>query len=440
MGKVAYLGVSSFFALLMFTLFGPEAMAEEALPVDTGDNAWMLCSSALVLIMTPGVAFLYGGIAREKDATNALWMSFIVICIVSVAWVLWAYSLAFAPGGNFFIGNLEWAALGIGAVGQEPSDIYASTIPHLTFMIFQAMFAIITVALASGSTVGRLKFTAWLLFIPLWLSAVYSPVAHWVWGSNGWLGSGLGAMDFAGGTVVHITSGTAALILCLFLGRRREVKPPHHAGYYLIGTTFLWFGWFGFNAGSEVAADGLAASAFVVTNTATGAAGFTWFVCEWAHHGKGTLLGACSGAVAGLVAITPASGFVGPMSSIAIGVGAGLVCYYSSAYMKKALGYDDASDVVGIHAMGGTWGAFATGLFANLATNPGGSQGIIFGGTAGTLGIQCIGIISSWAWSCGITAIICLIIKYTVGLRAPEEDEVAGMDISQHKEPAYSHE
>ncbi|MCQ4575078.1 MAG: ammonium transporter [Candidatus Brocadiales bacterium] len=446
MGKGAYLGISSFIALVMCALYASTGMAQELSPaqagdlegvIDTGDNAWILTSSALVLIMTPGLALFYGGMAGAKNMANTLWMCFIVICVVSVQWVLWGYTLSFGEG-NWFIGGFDWVALQ--GVGQEPTE--GSTLPHLTFMIFQCMFAIITLALVSGAIVERMKFTAWLLLIPLWTTVVYAPICHWVWGPGGWLGS-FGALDFAGGTVVHITSGASALVLCLFLGVRKgypkSVRPPHNIPFTLLGASLLWFGWFGFNAGSELAADGLAASAFVVTNTATACAGFTWAMLDWAHSGKPTLVGTCSGAVAGLVAITPASGFVGPMGSIAVGVGAGLVCYYASVYLKRALGYDDALDVVGIHAFGGTWGAFATGLFAQLSVNPGGADGAIYGNPYQLIP-QSVGIAASWAWACGITAILALIIKYTVGLKASSADEQAGMDITQHKEIAYTHE
>ncbi|HHT9136667.1 MAG TPA: ammonium transporter [Candidatus Wunengus sp. YC60] len=438
MRKGAFVGMSSIFALSMIAIFASSAMAGDAPKIDTGDNAWLLASSALVLIMTPGLALFYGGMVRAKNMVNTLWLSFIVICIISVQWVLWGYSLAFAPG-NWFIGGLQWCGLGAGVVGQAPSDLYATTVPHLSFMIFQCMFAVITPALITGTFAERFKFNAWLFFIPLWASAVYAPIAHWVWGSDGWLFK-LGALDFAGGTVVHICSGASGLAVILFAGKRKgfpkEIKPPHNLPLMMTGTGLLWFGWFGFNAGSAVAANGLAASAFVVTNTATAAAGFTWTVLEWIHHKKPTLLGACSGAVAGLVAITPASGFVGPMASIAIGVGAGLVCFYSVTKMKKALGYDDALDVIGVHAMGGTWGAWATGIFSSTSVNPAGADGAIYGNIA-LMGKQWIGILSSWGWSMAVTSLLIWFVKATVGLRPSEAEEIAGMDISQHKEIAY---
>jgi len=301
------------------------------------------------------------------------------------------------------------------------------------------MFAVITPALITGTFAERFKFNAWLFFIPLWASAVYAPIAHWVWATDGWLFK-LGALDFAGGTVVHICSGASGLAVCLFAGKRRgfpkEIKPPHNLPLMMAGTGLLWFGWFGFNAGSAVAANGLAASAFVVTNTATACAGFTWTILEWIHHKKPTLLGVCSGAVAGLVAITPASGYVGPLASIAIGVGAGLVCFYSVTKMKKALGYDDALDVIGIHAMGGTWGAWATGIFCTTAVNPAGFDGAIYGNYL-QMGKQWLGILAAWGWSMGVSSLLIWFVKATVGLRPSEAEEIAGMDISQHKEIAY---
>ncbi|UJS15913.1 MAG: ammonium transporter [Candidatus Jettenia sp.] len=438
MRKEAILGISSIFALSMIALFASDAIAQDAPKIDTGDNAWLLASAALVLIMTPGLALFYGGMVRAKNMANTLWLSFIVICIISIQWILWGYSLSFAPA-NWFIGGLGWCGLGAGAVGQAPSDIYATTVPHLSFMMFQCMFAIITPALMTGAFVERFKFNAWLLFIPLWATAVYAPIAHWVWAIDGWLLK-IGSLDFAGGTVVHICSGASALSLILFVGKRKgypkEVKPPHNLPFMMLGTGLLWFGWFGFNAGSAVAANGLAASAFVVTNTAAGAAGFTWSVMEWIYHKKPTLLGVCSGAVAGLVAITPASGFVGPMASIAIGVGSGVICFYCVTKMKKALGYDDALDVIGIHAMGGTWGAFATGIFCSTSVNPAGFDGAIYGNIA-QLGKQWAGILAAWGWAFGITSLLAWFVNAVIGLRPTEAEETTGMDITQHKEIAY---
>lgn len=438
MRKKFFLSISSICALLLIVLFASTAMAADAPKIDTGDNAWLLASSALVLIMTPGLALFYGGMTRAKNMVNTMWMSFVAICVVSVQWVLWGYSISFAPG-CWFIGGLQWCGLGLGAVGQAPSDLYATTVPHLSFMIFQCMFAVITPALMTGTFAERFKFNAWLLLIFLWTSIVYAPMAHWVWATDGWLFK-LGALDFAGGTVVHICSGASGAAVMWIVGKRKgypkEVKPPHNLPFVMLGTGLLWFGWFGFNAGSACAANGLASSAFVVTNTAAATAGFVWTVLEWIHHKKPTILGACSGAVAGLVAITPASGFVGPMASIAIGVGGGLICFYSVTKMKKAFGYDDALDVIGVHAMGGTWGACATGIFCSAAINPAGFDGLVYGNIV-PLGKQWIGIIATWAWSFGVTALLVWFVDAVIGLRPTEAEEIAGMDISQHKEMAY---
>ena len=452
-----HLGISLFSVLPMLALLALKAMAQEA-PVevavgvvveappaptiDTGDNAWMMTSSALVLAMTiPGLALFYGGMSRAKNVGNTLWMNWIAFCITSMMWVLWSYSLAFAPS-NGFIGGLQWAVLGAGRadpadyVGQLPSTLYATTIPHLTFCMFQLTFAAITLALVTGAIVERLKFTAWLLFALLWMTGCYPVIAHWVWATDGWLYK-FGALDFAGGTVVHIQSGAAALIFCLFLGRRKSIKPPHNVPFTMIGAALLWFGWFGFNAGSAVAANGLAASAWAVTNTATATAAFTWNIMEWIFDRKPTLIGTCSGAVAGLVAITPASGFVAVMPSLAIGAGAGFLCYSCVKWMKKALGYDDALDVVGIHAMGGSFGALATGLFASTLVNPAGADGLFYGNPALMLK-QFVGVLCAWGYACACTAVLILFIKgVTKGIRVPEAEEVAGMDISQHREVAY---
>ena len=452
-----HLGISLFSVLPMLALLALKAMAQEA-PVevaigvvveappaptiDTGDNAWMMTSSALVLAMTiPGLALFYGGMTRAKNVGNTIWMNWIAFCITSMMWVLWSYSLAFAPS-NGFIGGLQWAVLGAGRadpadyVGQLPSTLYATTIPHLTFCMFQLTFAAITLALVTGAIVERLKFVSWLLFALLWMTGCYPVIAHWVWATDGWLYK-FGALDFAGGTVVHIQSGAAALVFCLFLGRRKSVKPPHNVPFTMIGAALLWFGWFGFNAGSAVAANGLAASAWAVTNTATATAAFTWNIMEWIFDRKPTLIGTCSGAVAGLVAITPASGFVAVMPSLAIGAGAGFLCYSCVKWMKKALGYDDALDVVGIHAMGGSFGALATGLFASKLVNPAGDDGLFYGNPAQMLE-QFVGVVCAWGYACACTAVLILFIKgVTKGIRVPEAEEVAGMDISQHREVAY---
>src|SRR5947208_9589067 len=325
---------------------------------------------------------------------------------------------------------------------DQPNADYAATIPHQAYMIFQAMFAVITVALISGAYAERMKFSSFLVFSLLWATFVYDPLAHWVWGKGGWIGTngGLGALDFAGGTVVHISSGVSGLACALVLGRRlgygKEHMAPHNLPMTVLGASMLWFGWFGFNAGSAVAAGALATSAFVVTNTATAAAALAWMVAEWLYRGKPTVLGAASGAVAGLVAITPASGFVGPMSSIVIGAVAGVVCY-AACNLKSRLGYDDSLDVVGVHGVGGTWGALATGLFASTLINDGGGDGLFFGNPR-QLWIQIVAVVATYVLAIVGTAIILKVVDALVGLRVSDEDEVAGLDISQHSETAYA--
>ncbi len=426
------------FLLTPVLLSGSPAFSQPEAPakIDTGDTAWMLISSALVMLMTPGLALFYGGMVRRKNVLGTIMQSFVILCLVSVIWVLWGYSLAFGPDKGGVIGGLEW--LGLKGVGQEPAPM-ASTIPHLIFMMFQGMFAIITPALITGAFAERMKFSALIIFSALWLTFVYSPLAHWVWG-GGWIGSVLGALDFAGGTVVHINSGIAAITAAVIIGRRKgygsEPMPPHNLPMTILGAALLWFGWFGFNAGSALTSGGLASNAFVTTNTATGAAALGWLFSEWIHRGKPTALGTVSGAVAGLVAITPAAGFVGPLSSILIGIGGGIFCYIAVS-LKPRLGYDDSLDVFGIHGIGGTWGALATGLFASTVINPAGKDGLFFGNPQ-LLGIQAIAVVASYAFVFVSTLIILKLIDWTIGLRVPEEDEVIGLDLVIHGESGYS--
>jgi Amt family ammonium transporter len=406
--------------------------------IDKGDTAWMLTSTALVLMMTaPGLALFYGGMVRQKNALGTLMQSFIIMALISVQWVLWGYSLAFGPDKGGIIGGLEW--IGLRGVGTEPFDAYSKTIPHQVFMAFQMMFAIITPALITGAFAERKKFSAFLLFTVLWATFVYDPLAHWVWGDGGWLKK-LGALDFAGGTVVHISSGMSALVCAVMLGKRKgyghQPMQPHNLPMTVMGAALLWFGWFGFNAGSALEANGLAASAFVATNTGAAAAALGWMFTEWMARGKPTVLGAASGAVAGLVAITPASGYVGPVASIIIGALAGFFCY-SACNFKARLGYDDSLDVVGVHAVGGTWGALATGLFASKAVNDAGADGLFYGNPA-QLWTQIIAVIASIALAVVMTAIILKVVDALVGLRVSEEDEAAGLDLSQHSETAYA--
>jgi Amt family ammonium transporter len=407
--------------------------------MDTGDTAWVLASSALVLIMTPGLALFYGGLARRKNAAATIMQSFMCIGLVSVVWVLWGYSLAFGPDRGGFIGNLEWVFLrNVSATEAGP---YSATVPHQAYMIFQAMFAIITPALITGAFAERMKFSAFVIFIVLWVTLVYAPVAHWVWAfgadgtPSGWLGK-LGALDFAGGTVVHINSGVAALAAALIFGRRlgfqRESMEPHSVPLVVLGAALLWFGWFGFNAGSAVAANGTAVNAFVVTNTATAMALVAWVAMSWVFGKKPSVIGAASGAVAGLVAITPASGLVGPMPAILIGLGAGVFCYLAVQLVGK-LRIDDSLAVWGVHGIGGTWGALATGIFVGI-----GFGSLAEGVSRGEQIVnQLIAIGASWGWSFVVTAVILLALKFTIGLRVSEAEEQAGLDVSQHGEPAY---
>jgi Amt family ammonium transporter len=417
---------------------GAAAPAAPASKIDKGDTAWMLTSSALVLLMTaPGLALFYGGMVRQKNALGTLMQSFIIMALISIQWVLWGYSLAFGPDRGGIIGGLDW--VGLRGVGAEPFDAYAKTIPHQAFMVFQMMFAIITPALITGAFAERKKFSAFLLFTVLWATLVYDPLAHWVWGDGGWLKK-MGALDFAGGTVVHISSGVSALVCAIVLGRRRgyghQPMQPHNLPMTVMGAGLLWFGWFGFNAGSALEANGLAVSAFLATNTGAAAAALGWMFTEWMTRGKPTVLGAASGAVAGLVAITPASGYVGPLSSIVIGAVAGALCY-TACNFKSKVGYDDSLDVVGVHGVGGTWGAIGTGLFASKAINDGGADGLFFG-NPGQLWTQIVAVAATMILAVVMTWIVLKIVDAVVGLRVSEEDEVAGLDLSQHSETAYA--
>jgi ammonium transporter, Amt family len=417
-------------------LVAPCAMAQEAAKIDSGDTAWMLTSAALVLMMTaPGLALFYGGLVRSKNVLNLLMQSFILIGLISLQWVLWGYSLAFGPDHGHVLGGLDW--IGLRGVGGEPGP-YAATIPHQTFMIYQCMFAVITPALITGAFAERKRFKAFVVFTLLWATFVYDPVAHWVWGTGGWLRM-LGTLDFAGGTVVHITSGVSALVAALVLGRRfgygRDALEPHDATMTVLGASLLWFGWFGFNAGSALASGGLAANAFVVTNTAAAMSALTWMTVSWLHKGAPSVLGAAAGAVAGLVAITPASGFVDVSASILIGLGSGIFCYVGIQVTKR-LRVDDALDVFGVHGIGGMWGALATGIFATVAVNAAGADGAAYGNLA-QLGTQAIAVLASVTYSAVMTFVILKVIDLFVGLRVPENEEVLGLDASQHREAAY---
>jgi Amt family ammonium transporter len=414
----------------------PAASAPQ-LKIDKGDTAWMLTSTALVLMMTiPGLFLFYGGLVRRKNVLATIMHSFIIVAVISIQWVLWGYSLAFGPDIGGWIGSSDW--FGLNGVGPQPNGDYAATIPHAAFMIYQMMFAVITPALITGAFAERVKFSAFLVFIVLWATFIYDPLAHWVWGVKGWMRE-MGALDFAGGTVVHISSGASALVAAWMFGKRigygQEAMPPHNLPFSVIGAGLLWVGWFGFNAGSALAADGLATSAFVATHVATAAATLSWLAMDWILRGKPTVLGAASGAVAGLVAITPGSGFVGPISALWIGIGGGIFCSIACS-LKPRFGYDDSLDVVGVHGVGGTWGALATGLFASKAINPAGNDGLLFG-NPGQLGIQLVSVLATLILAIVGTYIILSIVKAVMGLRVADEEEMIGLDLSQHNERAY---
>ena len=412
-------------------IFAQEAVSAQ---IDNGNTAWMLVATALVMLMTPGLALFYGGMVRSKNVLGTVMQSFISLAVATIVWVLWGYSLAFGPDIGLMIGGLDY--LGLQGVGMEPGP-YCDTIPHSLFMAFQLMFAVITPALITGAFAERFKFSTYMLFLVIWLTVVYCPLAHWVWG-GGWIGEKLGALDFAGGLVVHISSAAAALAAAIMVGKRKGYKvepmPPHNLVLTLIGASLLWFGWFGFNAGSALASDGLAANAFIVTHIASATAILGWLLVEWKHKGKPTALGAASGAVAGLVAITPAAGFVGPLAATIIGFIAGMLCYFA-VNLKMLLNYDDSLDVVGVHGIGGTWGAIATGLFASATI--GGVNGL-FHGNASILGAQFLSVIAAWFFAFVMTIIILKLLDVSLGLRIKNEDETIGLDLSEHGERGYS--
>jgi len=405
--------------------------------MNAGDTAWVLISSALVMLMTPGLAFFYGGMVRKKNILSVLMQCFFILCLISVEWVICGYSLSFAPGKGFW-GGFAW--LGLNGVGLEPYADYAGNIPHQAFMIFQAMFAIITPALIIGAFAERMKFSSFLAIILIWSLFVYNPVCHWVWGIGGWLRN-LGALDFAGGTVVHINAGIAALVLALLVGKRKNldknIPAPHNMPFVALGTALLWFGWFGFNAGSALAANGLAVNAFVVTNTAAAAAGLSWAVIEWIRNGKPTIFGVCSGAVAGLVAITPAAGFVSVVPAIIIGLLVSVFCFIAVTVIKPKLGYDDALDAFGVHCVGGIWGALATGLFASKAVNPAGADGLFFGNPHQLL-VQFYAVAITLVYSGAAMFVIYKVVNAVMGVRVTEKAEGIGLDLTQHHEKAYT--
>ena len=404
--------------------------------ISSGDTAWVLTSSALVFIMVPGLAFFYAGLVRGKNALSTLLQSFIALAIVGLSWVLWGYSLAFGPDIGGFIGNLQWAGLhGVSAIEAGP---YAETIPHQAFMIFQAKFAIITPALIAGAFAERIKFSSFVIFIIAWSTIVYPPLAHWMWGSGGWLGE-MGALDFAGGAVVHISSGAAALAAAIIFGRRlgfgQADMNPHNVPFVVLGASLLWFGWFGFNAGSSLTSLAAATSAFVVTHTSAATAAVVWVTLDWTLNRRPSVVGAATGAVAGLATITPASGFVGPMPAVVIGLGAGALCY-GAVWLKTRVRLDDSLDVWAIHGVGGTWGMLAVGLFIGVGFMTIGELTDLSRGEQIVRQLIAIGV--SFGWAFATTVGILLVLKYTVGLRVDEEQEEEGLDISQHGEEAYT--
>jgi Amt family ammonium transporter len=405
--------------------------------IDTGDTAWVLISSALVLAMlVPGLALFYGGLVRTKNVLGTIMQSFMILAVVSLLWMLFGYSLAFGPDKGGVIGGLDW--VGLGGVGAEPHPTYGPTIPHQAFMLFQLMFAAITPALITGAFAERKRFSSMVLFSSMWSVFVYVPVAHWIWG-GGWLAK-LGALDFAGGAVVHISSGVSALVCAIVLGKRRgygtDYMAPHNLPMTLLGTGLLWFGWFGFNGGSALGANGVAVSAFLATHASAAAAAVVWCVVEWLHRGKPTVLGVASGAVAGLATVTPASGFVGPLPAMVIGFLAGVACYFAIVW-KGRFGYDDSLDVVGIHGVGGILGILATGLFASKAINAGGADGLFYGNPA-QFGVQLLTAAVVTVFSAVGSYILLKIVDGMTGLRISSEEEATGLDLSQHNERAYS--
>lgn len=404
--------------------------------INPADTVWVLISTALVMLMTPGLGLFYGGMVRRKNVLATILQSFTMVGLVSMIWILFGYSLAFGPDHWGLIGSLDWVCLR--NVGLAPNPGYSATIPHELFMIYQCMFAIITPALITGAFAERMSFKAYVIFAGLWSILVYCPIAHWVWAPGGWLRE-MGALDFAGGLVVHLSSGIAALCCALVLGRRkgfgREEFTPHNLTMTVIGTALLWFGWFGFNAGSSLAANGIAVGAFIATNTAGAAAAMTWIVLEWWRQGRPTALGAATGAVAGLAAVTPGSGFVGPMGAMAIGIVVSVLCYFAIT-LKNRFHYDDSLDVFGVHGIGGAWGVLAVGIFASRLINPSGANGLLSGG-ASLISKQIVGILAVAGFSLVMTFILLKITAVIAPLRVAAEDEETGLDLSQHGEIGY---
>jgi ammonium transporter, Amt family len=400
------------------------------------DTVFVLFSSVLVMLMTPGLAFFYGGMVRKKNILSVLMQCIIMLCLVSLQWVFFGYSLSFAPGAGFWGG---WQWLGINGVGFEPFAEYGATIPHQAFMFFQMMFAVITPALIIGAFAERMKFSAFLVFALLWTTFVYDPVCHWVWGSGGWLRQ-MGVLDFAGGIVVHTTAGIAALATTLIIGRRKGLNhspSPHNLPFVVLGTGLLWFGWFGFNAGSALAVNKVAVNAFIVTNTAAAAAGLSWALLEWVRNSRPTVFGIVTGSIAGLATITPASGFVSVGSAVLIGIAASVVCFIAIAVIKPKFGYDDSLDAFGVHGIGGILGSLATGLFASRAINDAGANGLFFGNPKQFL-VQATAVLACAGYTFAVTFIIYKLVDIFFGIRVKEKEEIMGLDLTQHHESAYT--
>jgi Amt family ammonium transporter len=414
-------------------------MVQERLAmINAGDTSWVMMSTALVMLMVPGLALFYGGLVRRKNVLSIMMQCFMILCLISIQWVLFGYSLAFGPDKAGLIGSLDWA--GLRGVGAEPNADYAATIPHQAFMAFQLMFAVITPALIIGAFTERIKFSAFCVFSVLWATFVYDPMAHWVWGQGGFLRR-LGALDFAGGIVVHVNAGMAALAAALVLGRRQgypdDLSPPHNLPLASLGAGLLWFGWFGFNGGSALAANSVAVNALTATHVAAAAAGLTWAAIEWLFLKRPTVLGMISGVVAGLAAVTPASGFVSVFGALFIGMGAGAVCYLSVSVIKVRLGYDDSLDAFGIHGAGCVWGVLATGLWATRTVNPGGADGL-FHGNPGQLWVQLIAVAVSAVYSFSVSWVLFKAVDAWMGLRVTEHEERVGLDLTQHREAGYT--
>ncbi|MBI2865729.1 MAG: ammonium transporter [Chloroflexi bacterium] len=424
-------------ALWAVPAFAAEGTGQSATAIDTGDTAWLLASAALVMLMTPALGFFYGGLVRRKNVLSTIMQSFFVLALISVQWVLWGYSLAFGPDKGGIIGGLEW--VGLNGVGLEPNPTYAPTVPHQAFVIFQMMFAVITPALITGAFAERKRFKAFVFFTLLWATLVYDPLAHWVWGSGGWLRN-LGALDFAGGTVVHISAGVSSLVAALVMGRRlgfgRESMDPHDSTMTILGAGLLWFGWFGFNAGSALGSGALATSAFLVTNTAGAMAAITWMTVSWIHTGRPSALGMAVGGIVGLATVTPASGYITVQGAILVGLVAGVVPYLVMQLLKSRLGVDDSLDVLACHGIGGTLGTLAVGLLATVAVNSAGANGWFFG-NPGQFWVQLLAVAVTWAYSAVATFVILKVIDLVIGLRVHEHEERAGLDESQHGEVAY---